>query len=107
MFDETIENINDCEIIGYYSRMAYHTPGVILNEISNLLLSLLNSNRIDKQIKTMNVPINSNDSNYNGSDFIKYIECFDILPLSAFNFGISIILGFTISKKNFAFTCRT
>ena len=100
LFSQNIlENINNCEIVGYYSRMAYHTPGVIVNEISNLLLTLLNSNRLDKRIHTINSPISSNDSRYDGSDFLKYIGCFDILPMSAFNFSISLILGFVISNE--------
>jgi len=93
-------NVNDCEITGYYSRLAYHTPGVIVNEISNLLLAFLNANRLNKRISTINSPIGSNDTRYNGDDFLKYIGCFDILPMSAFNFVISLVLGFMISNKN-------
>lgn len=101
-----VENINDCEIVGYYSRMAYHTPGVIVNEISNLILTFLNKNRLDKRIHTINSPIISNDSRYNGNDFLKYIGCFDILPMSTFNFAISLVLGFVISKNIFQFCLR-
>ena len=94
-------NINDCEIVGYFSRMAYQTPGVVLNEISNLLLTVLNSNQVDKRIETVNAPIGSNTSKFGGNDFLKYVGCFDILPLSAFNFAISIVIGLSISNLSF------
>ena len=78
-----ILDLNSLEIIGYYSTMAYHSLGVILNEMSNFLLYSLTSNKaIAPKITTYNSPLSSNNSNYIGDDFIKYLGCFDILPYS-------------------------
>ena len=92
------DSINDLEIIGYYSKMAYNTPGVVLNEISNLLLAKSNNDDINKTITTYNSPLLPEDPKYNGNDFLKYIDCFDILPISLFNFATSIVIGLVISK---------
>lgn len=90
-------NINNLEIIGSFSKLAYQSPGVIVNEISNLILSYLNSNKLDKTIETVNSPIPPDSNNYVGNNFLKYLGCFDILPLSLFNFGTSLVIAFAIS----------
>lgn len=91
-------DVNNTQIDAYYSTMAYHSPAIIINEISNLLLSLLNSNNLDKSITTFNTPLSSNDSIYVGNEFLKYLGCFDILPLSIFNFSTSLIVAFIMSS---------
>ena len=90
-------DVNNTQIDAYYSSMAYHSPAIIINEISNLLLSLLNSNNLDKSITTFNTPLSSNDSKYIGDEFLQYLGCFDILPLSIFNFSTSLIVAFIMS----------
>lgn len=90
-------DVNKFEIVAYYSRMAYHTPAVMVNEISNLLLAYLSGNQLDKTISTYNVPLTPSYSKYYGNDFIKYLGCFDILPLSIFNFAVSLLLSLVIS----------
>nr|UOU03314.1 ATP-binding cassette subfamily A3-like 1 [Brachionus rubens] len=90
-------DINSFDITGYYSSTAYQTPGVLVNEISNLLLSFLNSNKLDKSIQTVNEPIPPDNNNYYGNNFLKYLGCFDVLPLSLFNFATSLVIGFIIS----------
>ncbi|CAF0854082.1 unnamed protein product [Brachionus calyciflorus] len=94
---KTPNDINSFEITGMYSTTAYQTPGVLLNEISNLLLSYLNSNKLDKSIQTVNEPIPPDNNNYYGNNFLKYLGCFDVLPLSLFNFASSIVVSFIIS----------
>ena len=76
--------------------MAYQTPGVVVNEVSNLLLATLNSYTLDKRIDTINSPIATQDQ-YNGNDFFRYLACFDIIPLGIFTFAISIVLAFVPS----------
>ncbi len=91
-------DVNTIKIDAFFSTMAYHSSGTIVNEISNLLLYLLNSNKTDKSITTINRPLSSNDSNYIGDEFLKYLGCFDILPLSIFNFSTSLIVAFIMSS---------
>ncbi|RNA03981.1 ATP-binding cassette sub-family A member 3-like [Brachionus plicatilis] len=90
-------DIDSFDITAYYSTTAYQTPGVIVNEISNLLLSFLNSNKLSKTISTVNEPIPPDNNNYYGNNFLKYLGCFDVLPLSLFNFATSIVIAFVIS----------
>lgn len=90
-------DINNFDITAYYSTTAYQTPGVIINEISNLLLSFLNTNKLSKKISTINEPIPPDNNNYYGNNFLKYLGCFDVLPLSLFNFATSIVIAFVIS----------
>ena len=58
----------------------------------------MNNNKTDKSITTINRPLSSNDSNYIGDEFLKYLGCFDILPLSIFNFSTSLIVAFIMSS---------
>ena len=78
----------------FYSTMAYHSIGVGVIEMSNLILVYLNSSR---SIVTVNAPLPSNDNaainSYATSDFLKHLGCFDILPLSLFNFCTSLIIA--------------
>ncbi len=63
--------------------MAYHSVGIVVNEVTNLMLYLLSENSpIKRQIVTFNSPLSSNNSKYIGDDFVKFLGCFDILPLS-------------------------
>jgi hypothetical protein len=91
-------DINSLKITAYYSKMAYHSAGAILNEISNLLLSLLSSNSLSKTIKTYNAPFMSDETRYTGDNLVKYLGCFDIIPLSLFNLVTSIVVAFMISS---------
>lgn len=61
------------------------------------MLSFLNRNKLDQTITTYNEPLIPSYSKYYGNDFLKYLGCFDILPLSIFNFAISLLLSFVIS----------
>lgn len=81
----------------YYSTLAYHSSASMINEMSNLLLAFYNSNSLSKTITTYNAPIPGNDSLYTGNDFLKYLSCIDILPLSMLNYINGVILGFFIS----------
>ena len=63
--------------------MAYHSLGIVVSEVSNLLLYLLSEDSpVTKRIVTYNSPLSSNSSKYVGDDFVKFLGCFDILPLS-------------------------
>jgi hypothetical protein len=92
-------NVNKFNITVYYSRMAFHSSAVAIHEVSNILLSFLNSNKFDKSIRTTNwpVPPSANEKTNYGDDFLKYLGCFDILPLSVFNAAVSILYAFVIS----------
>jgi hypothetical protein len=52
---------------------------------------------LDQTISTYNTPLTPSYSKYYGNDFLKYLGCFDILPLSIFNFAVSLLLSFVIS----------
>ena len=80
----------------YYSTLAFHSPGVILNEISNLILAYYSSNSLTNTISTVNAPIPAS-STLTGNDFVDYLACLDTLPLSILNFINAILIGFIIS----------
>ena len=80
----------------YYSTFAYHSPGSILNEISNVILAFLNSNNLSQTITTYNTPIAATNT-LTGNTFVDYLACIDTLPLSILNFVNAIIIGFIIS----------
>jgi hypothetical protein len=69
---------------------------MIVNEYSNLLLAYLTKD-YNKKIITTNAPLTSNDSLYNGNNFIEYLACIDILPISLLNMLNSIIVASMIS----------
>jgi hypothetical protein len=91
-----IVNSSQLYATAYYSTYAYHSPGIILNEISNLILAYYSSNNLSQSIKTVNTPISSN-STQNGNDFLSFLPCLDTLPLSILNFINSIIVALIIS----------
>ena len=80
----------------YYSSFAYHSPGTIINEISNLILAYYSSNNLSQSIKTINKPITSSSSQ-TGNSFLSFLPCLDTLPLSILNFINSIIVALIIS----------
>ena len=80
----------------YYSTFAYHSPGVALNEISNLILAFYGANNVTQSITTYNTPIAA-DSSQSGNDFIALLPCIDTLPLSILNFVNAVIIGIIIS----------
>ena len=80
----------------YYSTLAFHSSAMIVHEYSNLLLTFLTKN-YNKKIITFNSPLTSNDSLYNGDNFVEYLACIDILPISLLNMLNSLIVSFMIS----------
>ncbi len=94
---EISNSVNELEIVVYYSKMAYHTVAVIVNEVSNLLLAYLNSNQLNKTIRTFNVPILPTSNLKTSNNFLNYLSCFDIIPMSMFSFLTSIVIGLVIS----------
>ena len=86
----------------YYSTIAYHSSATVLNEITNILLAFYSSNNINqkKSIKTTNTPIPSlsNDTSmFNDVNFLRYLSCIDILPLSTLNYINGVIFAIFIS----------
>ncbi len=84
----------------YYSTMIYHSSATILNEITNIFLAFYNSNssNIKKTITTFNTPIPRNDTSmFNDNNFLKYLSCIDILPLSTLNYINGVIFAIFIS----------
>jgi hypothetical protein len=80
----------------YYSTMAFHSSANAINEITNLYLCFL-TNDFGRKIVTYNYPLNANTSLYFGDEFIKYLGCFDILPVSIFNMLNSLIIAIIIA----------
>lgn len=75
----------------YYSTMAFHSSANAINEMTNMYLAFL-TNNFSRRIVTYNMPLKSNDSLYYGDEFIKYLGCLDILPVSFFNMLNSLIV---------------
>nr|QNH67862.1 ATP-binding cassette transporter subfamily A member 3-like protein X3 [Brachionus rotundiformis] len=82
----------------FYSSLAFHSSGTILNEVSNLLLTFL-SNDLTKSISTTNAPLKSNNSLYRGGDLFEFLACLDIVPGSILNLIVSVICGFLIAAN--------
>jgi hypothetical protein len=80
----------------YYSTLALHSSAMAVNEIANLYLAFLTKD-YQKSIVTYNSPLTANDSLYNGDDFLEYLACMDVLPVSLFNMLNSVIVAFVIS----------
>ncbi len=80
----------------YYSTMAFHSSANAVHEITNLFLAFL-TNNFNKRIVTYNQPFKSNNTLYYGDEFIKYLACLDILPVSYFNMLNSIIIVLIMS----------
>nr|UOU03316.1 ATP-binding cassette subfamily A3-like 3 [Brachionus rubens] len=91
-----ITNSEKFQAILYYSTLAFHSSAVMLNEISNLILTFI-TNDVSKSITTINAPLLSNNSLYNGNDLIEFLACLDILPVSILNSVIALISTFLIS----------
>jgi hypothetical protein len=91
-----IVNSTNLYATAYYSTFVYHSPGVVLNEISNLILAYYSSNSLTNTISTTNTPIASS-STLTGNNFVDYLACLDTLPLSILNFINAIVIGFVIS----------
>ncbi len=81
----------------YFSSLALHSSAIAVNELSNLLLAY-HTRSIRKTISTLNSPLASNDSLYTGNDFLEYLACIDVLPVSLLNMINSIIIAFIISS---------
>jgi hypothetical protein len=80
----------------YYSTMAFHSSANAVHEATNLFLAFL-TNNFEKRITTYNQPFKSNNTLYYGDEFIKYLACLDILPVSYFNMLNSIIIVLIMS----------
>jgi hypothetical protein len=80
----------------YYNSLALHSSAIAVNEISNLLLAFLTRN-YKKSISTINSPLSSNNSLYTGDDFLQYLACMDVLPVSVLNMLNSVIVSLIIS----------
>jgi hypothetical protein len=80
----------------FYSTMAFHSSANAVHEATNLLLAF-STNDFNKRITTYNQPFKSNNTLYYGDEFIKYLACLDILPVSYFNMLNSIIIVIIMS----------
>jgi hypothetical protein len=96
-FGINISSTNEIRISSYYSTLAYHSCAVITNLVDNILLAFLNSHSTNMSIETYNTPLVSNSTIYRGNRFLKYLACFDVLPLSLLNILTAINIAFFIS----------
>lgn len=76
----------------YHSSLAYHSSANILNEIDNMILTLM-TNDNTKSISTLNVPIASNSSLSGSTTFLDVLACLDSLPVSF----LSLLNGFIVA----------
>lgn len=97
-FAINVSKTNNIQLSSYYSTLAYHSSATILSFLHNFLFEYTNQNKSSpKSITTYNTPLPANSTRYNGNRFLKYLACFDILPLSLLNLFTSINVGFFIS----------
>ena len=92
-----IYNSTNFYATGYFSTLAYHSSASVINEITNLLLAFHDSTKLNKTISTCNAPIPTNDSMFGNSNFLRYLACIDILPLSMLNYINGVIFAIFIS----------
>jgi hypothetical protein len=95
-FGINISSTNEIRVAGYYSTLAYHSGATIVNLLDNILQAFL-SNSTKSSISTLNTPLPANSTRYRGNRFLKYLACFDVLPLSLLNLLTAINIGFFIS----------
>ena len=96
-FSINISSTNEIQVSSFYSTLAYHSCAVVTNLVDNILLAFLNSYSTNMSITTYNTPLASNSTVYRGNRFLKYLACFDVLPLSLLNILTAINIAFFIS----------
>ena len=80
-------NITNLQITDYYSTLVYHSAGVILNEMNNILLKYY-TNNVAYTLTTINSPLSAASSlTSDSTDFVKVLACIDILPMSLIDFS--------------------
>lgn len=81
----------------YYSTMAFHSSGVVLNELTNLMLKFY-TNNLNKSITTYNAPFSLLSNDYaNSNNFLQNLACIDVLPTSILNLMNAEIVALIIS----------
>ena len=88
---------SEIRVSAFYSRLAYHSCAVVIDLVDNILLAYLNSFNTNMSITTYNKPMASNTTSFRGNSYLKYLACFDILPLSLLNILTAINIAFFIS----------
>jgi hypothetical protein len=94
------ESFQKSSISIYYSSFAYHSPGAMLNEISNLILAHLNKNSLNQSITTYNSPIAPNIKNYSYNYYYsdkQFSPCYNVIPGSIIDILNSLIVALIIS----------
>jgi hypothetical protein len=80
----------------YFSTLAYHSPGNILNDFDSLMLEVATHDPT-RSISTINKPLASNNSLGGSSSFLEVLACIDSLPLSLLDFINAVIVALMIS----------
>jgi hypothetical protein len=85
------------EMTIYWSSLAYHSPGIMLSEIDNLLLRYMTSDA-NMSITTYNAPLTSFDTYTITTNSLQdVLACLDTLPLSLINFFNGLIIALLVS----------
>ena len=82
----------------FFSSLALHSSAIAVGEMSNLLLAY-HTRTLRKSISTLNSPLAANDSLYTGNDFLEYLACMDVLPVSLLNMANSMIIAFIVALE--------
>ena len=96
-FAINISSTDEIRLSAYYSTLAYHSCAAIISLVDNIFLSYLNSFNQNMSITTHNTPLPANATIFRGNRFLKYLACFDVLPLSLLNTLTAINIAFFIS----------
>lgn len=80
----------------YYSTLAFHSPGSILDDFDTLML-VIATNDTTRSISTINKPLAASSSLSSTSSYLEVLACIDVLPLSLLDFLNAIIVALMIS----------
>ncbi len=96
-----MNNVNNNNIIitsVFTGTLAYHSPGVVLNEINNVLLKYYTNNNA-YTLTTINSPLSASSSLSNSTNFLDVLACIDSFPVSLLNFS-KLLKIFTIKNMS-------
>lgn len=80
----------------FYSSLAFHSPGNILNDFDSLMIQIATGNP-NMSISTVNQALATSNSLSSSASYLEVLGCIDILPLSLLSFINGIIVSLMIS----------
>ena len=75
----------------YFSSMAHHSSASLINEMNNFNLFMM-TNKSNRSITTLNKPLKANMFLSMSNNYIEFLACLDVLPVSTLSFlNLSLI----------------